>query len=91
MSADHEERAEDDRVLGLGLDADAVGPLDVAAADRPQDADDEHDAGEVGGERVALVHAAVQELQVVGELVVELEDDGGDEQPRGSRSRCRSA
>ena len=36
---------------------------------------------EVGGERVALVDAAVQELQVVGELVVELEHDGRDEQP----------
>ena len=68
--ADDEERAEDDRVLGLGLDADAVRALDVAAADRPHDADEEDDAGEVGGERVALVHAAVEELEVVGELVV---------------------
>ena len=39
--ADGEERAEDDRVLGLGLDADAVGPLDVAADDRPHHADEE--------------------------------------------------
>ena len=31
-----EEHGEDHRVLGLGLDADAVGPLDVAADDRPR-------------------------------------------------------
>ena len=37
--ADGEERAEDDGVLGLRLDADAVRPLDVAAHDRPHDAD----------------------------------------------------
>ena len=30
-----EERAEAERVVGLGLDADAVRPLDVAADDRP--------------------------------------------------------
>ena len=79
---DHEERDEDDRVLGLGLDADAVRALEVAPGDRPHDADGEHHAGEVGGERVALVHAAVEELEVVGELVVELQHDGGDEQPQ---------
>ena len=79
---DHEERDEDHRVLGLGLDADAVRALEVAAADRPHDADGEDDAGEVGGERVALVDAAVEELQVVGQLVVELEHDGRDEQPQ---------
>ena len=79
---DHEERDEDDRVLGLGLDADAVRPFEVAPGDRPDDADGEHDAGEVGRERVALVHAAVEELEVVGELVVELEHDGGDEEPQ---------
>ena len=79
---DHEERDEDDRVLGLGLDPDAVRALDVAPGDRPDDADGEHDAGEVGRERVALVHAAVEELQVVGQLVVDLEHDGGDEEPQ---------
>ena len=41
--ADGEERAEDDRVLGLRLDADPVHALDVAAVDRPQDADGEHE------------------------------------------------
>ena len=66
MSADDEERAEDHRVFGLGLDADAVRALDVAAPDRPDDADEEDDAGEVGAERVRLVHAAVQELQDSG-------------------------
>ena len=39
----HEEHAEDQRVLGLGLDADAVRPLDVAADDRPDDADEERE------------------------------------------------
>ena len=53
--ADEEERAEDHRVFGLGLDADAVRPLDVAAHDRPADADEEHDTREVGAERVRLV------------------------------------
>ena len=67
------------------------GPLDVAAGDRPHDADDEHDAGEVGGERVALVDAAVEELQVVGELVVDLEDDGGDEEPQEPEVDAASA
>ena len=69
--ADDEERAEDDRVLGLGLDADAVRALHVAAHDRPHDADEEHDAREVGAGGVRLVRLAVQELEAVGELVVE--------------------
>ena len=38
---------EDRRVFGLGLDADAVRALDVAAHDRPADTDEEDDAGEV--------------------------------------------
>ena len=49
--ADGEERAEDERVLGLGLDADAVRPLHVAADDRPHDADEEREAGDVADER----------------------------------------
>ena len=77
---DDEERAEDHRVFGLGLDADAVGALDVAAHDRPADADEEDHAGEIGTERVGLVRVAVQELQRARELVVELEQDRRDEQ-----------
>ena len=76
---------------GLVLMRMRYGPLEVAAADRPEDADDEHDAREVGGERVALVHAAVQELQVVGELVVDLEHHRGDEQPEEPEVDARSA
>ena len=60
-------------VLGLGLDADPVRPLHVAAHDRPDDAADEDDAGGVADERVGLVRAAVEELEVLGELVVDLE------------------
>ncbi len=65
---------------GLRLDADAVRALHVAAGDRPDDADEEHDARELGAGRVRLVGLAVQELEAVGELVVDLEDDRGDEQ-----------
>ena len=68
-----EEHAEDEGVLGLGLDADAVRPLDVAAHDRPQHAADEHEAGGVADEGVRLVRAAVEELEVLGQLVVDLE------------------
>ena len=75
-----EERAEDERVLGLGLDADAVRALHVAAHDRPHDADQEHQAGEIAEERVGQVRAAVQELQVLGQLVVDLEHGGDAEQ-----------
>ena len=70
---DGEERAEDHGVLGLGLDADPVRPLHVAAHDRPHDAGDEDGAGRVADERVGLVGAAVEELEVLGELVVDLE------------------
>ena len=80
VTAISEERHEDHEVLGLGLDADPVRPLDVAAGERPEDAGEEHEAEQVADERVRLVRAAVQELQVVGELVVDLEDDGDDEQ-----------
>ena len=67
-------------MLGLGLDADAVRPLDVAAHDGPDHADEEREAGEVADERVRLVDAAVQELQLVGQLVVDLEDRGDGQQ-----------
>ena len=77
---DGEERAEDEGVLGLGLDADAVGPLHVAADDRPQHADEEHEPGAVADGRVALVHVAVQELGRLRQLVVDLEHRGDGEQ-----------
>ena len=48
-----QEHAEDHGVLGLGLDADAVRALDVAAADGPGDAGQEHEAGGVADEGVA--------------------------------------
>ena len=81
VSADDEERAEDDRVLGLGLDADAVRALDVAADDRPADADEEHDADEVGAERVAPRTCwPCRNFSESGQLVVDLEHHGDDEQ-----------
>ena len=82
--ADDEERAEDDGVLGLGLDADAVRPLHVAAQRSPTHAAEEDEPGGVADEGVRLVRAAVQELQVLGQLVVDLEhgrDGEQDEEP----------
>ena len=72
-TAEHEERAEDHRVLGLRLDADPVRPLHVATHDRPHDADEERDAGGVADGGVGAVHVAVEELRVLGQLVVDLE------------------
>ena len=43
--ADYEKRAQDDGVLGLRLDADAIRTLDVPATDRPHDAAEEDQAG----------------------------------------------
>ena len=74
VTAIDEERHEDHEVLGLGLDADAVRPLPVAAGERPQHAGEEDEAEQVADERVRLVRAAVQELQRLRELVVDLED-----------------
>ena len=77
---DHQEHAEDDGVLGLGLDADAVRALDVAAADGPGDAGQEHEAGGVAHEGERLVRRAVQELEALGDLVVDLEGRGDGQQ-----------
>src|SRR5918998_325882 len=78
--ADGEERAEDDGVLGLGLDADAVGPLHVAPHDGPDAADQEQGAGHVAHQGVGPVHVAVEELRVLGHLVVDLEHRGDGEE-----------
>ena len=63
VTRDGEERAEDEGVLGLGLDADAVRALHVAADDRPHHADEEREAGDVADDGVALVDVAVEELE----------------------------
>ena len=61
-------------VLGLGLDADAVRPLHVAAQRSPtRRRPRKTSAGGVADERVRLVRAAVEELEVLGQLVVDLE------------------
>ena len=72
--------AEDHGVLGLGLDPDPVRPLPVAAGERPQDAGEEDEAEHVGDEGVRLVRAAVQELQRLRELVVDLQHHRDDEE-----------
>ena len=78
--SDGEERAEDRGVLGLRLDADAIRTLHVATHDRPHDADQEHQPGGVADEGVRLVGRAVEELERLGELVVDLEHGGDTEQ-----------
>ena len=78
--ADRQQHAEDQGVLGAGLDADAVRPLHVAAGDGDQQAADERHAGEVTDEGVGLVRAAVQELEALRQLVVDLEHGGDAEQ-----------
>ncbi len=77
---DRSHHPEDLRVLGLGLDPDAVGPLDVAPHDRPTDTDEERDAGQIGHQRIAPVDVAVEELEVGGHLEVDLADGGDGEQ-----------
>ena len=74
--ADQQEDAEDQRVLGLRLDADAVGPLHVPTHDRPHDAGEEHDAGGIADERVRLVGAPHEDLHALGQLMVDLEHRG---------------
>ena len=68
-----EEHAEDDRVLGLRLDADAIRTLHVAPSNCPADAGEEQDARRVADRSEPLVHAAVEELRALGHLVVDLE------------------
>ena len=67
-------------MLGLRLDPDPVGPLPVAAGERPQQAGEEHEPEEVAHERVRLVRLSVQELQRVGHLVVDLQQHRDDEE-----------
>ncbi len=68
----------------LRLDPDAVRPLDVATKDRPHDSAEEHEAGRVADERVRPVHVALEELEILGHLVIDLEhrrDGEEDEEP----------
>ena len=67
-------------MFGLGLDANAIGPLRVAADERPEDAPDEDESEEIRDEGVCLVGAAVQELEGVRELVVDLQQERRDEE-----------
>ena len=74
--ADGEQGAEDDGVLGLGLDANAVGALHVATQNRPDDAEGEHHTSEVANKGVCLVGAPMKELEAFGHLVIDLEHRG---------------
>ena len=67
-------------MLWLGLDADAVWPLHIAAKNRPDDSAEEHGSGEVANKRIALVDGPVEELERLGKLVVDLEYRGDCEQ-----------
>ena len=67
-------------MLGLRLDPDAVGALHVPAHDREHDAAEEHQAGEIADEDVRLVGRAVEELQRLRHLVVDLEHGRDTEQ-----------
>src|SRR3989442_15363401 len=73
---DDEQRAEDQRILRLGLDADAVGPLDVSPSDGPQQTGYVGQAEDFEGGRVGLVGPTVEELEARRGDVVDLEGDG---------------
>ncbi len=71
-------------MFGLRLDPDAVRALHVAAQDRPHDAAEEHEPGRVADEGVRAVDVALQELEILGHLVIDLEHRGDgekDEEP----------
>ena len=77
--ADGQQDAADDRVLGPGLDADAVGPprrRAEAAHDGPHHPDHEHRPGGVAHRGVGPVDVSVQEFEPVGELMVDLQGGG---------------
>ena len=80
VTAMSEQAAQREHVVDLGLDPDAVRALHVSAHDRPDHAAEEHQPGGVADEGVRLVRVAVQELEVLGELVVDLEHRGDAEQ-----------
>ena len=79
--ADDQERAEDHRVFGLGLDADPVRALHVAAHDRPPDTDEEEHADRVAERGVApRRRGRAGTCSAIGQLVVDLDHDGDHEQ-----------
>ena len=67
-------------MFGLRLDADAVRALHVAAHDCPHDAAEEHEASGVANEGIGLIGGAMEELELLGHLVVDFEDRGDTEQ-----------
>ena len=60
----------------LGLNANAVWLLDVAANDCPDNTEREHESGCITNERVTLVNATMQELEVLWQLVIEFKSCG---------------
>ena len=78
----HEERAEDDRVLGLGLDADAVRAAARSGGTIAHTMPTRNTTpGDVADERVAPgTTPPCRNFERLGQLVVDLEHDGDDEQ-----------
>ena len=67
-------------MFGLRLDANAIRPLHIPADNRPDHATGEDQAGEITDERETLICAAMQELERLGHLVVDLGHRGHTEQ-----------
>ena len=67
-------------MLGLRLDADAVRPLHVAADQSPDDADHEDQAHQIAEGDVGAVDVAMEELERLGHLVIDLEHGRDPEQ-----------
>ena len=67
-------------MLWLGLNADAIRALDVAAHNRPHHANEETKSRKITDERVRHVDVAVEEFPRLRNLVIDLEDCGDGKQ-----------
>ena len=67
-------------MLGLGLDANAIWLLDVATNNCPENTNCEDESSKVAYECIALVHAAMKELERHRQDVVNLKCCGDTEQ-----------
>ncbi len=83
--SDHKQQAEDECIFGARLAGRSRGANHIATERGQRDAGDEHQAEEIEDRRVALVDAALQELQVVGQQVVDLQGHRAQEQHQEAR------